>query len=105
MAQSTFFSRYLKRAREFIQEDLDDWDEELALEDLLDEPKKKKKMVYRNREEAHANLYRDYLSENPRYDEETFQRRFRMPSNMFKDICTRLVQHDKYWEQRPVRLI
>lgn len=108
MVKSTFFSSYSERAREFVQEEMEDWDQDVSddIQDVdEDDTRPRKKMVHRDQEAANAQLISDYLCPDSTYDEETFQCQFQMPSQMFEDICTRLAQHDKYWEQRRVSFL
>ena len=48
----------------------------------------------------HARLWRDYFFENPRCDESTFRRRFRMSRGLFQRIHDSVVQHDGYFVQK-----
>lgn len=46
------------------------------------------------------NLLEDYFLERPIFSEADFRRRYRMSSNLFTCIKTKLCQHDDYWHQR-----
>src|SRR5437762_104677 len=53
----------------------------------------KRRNIDRNFPEADARLESLYFSEDSRFDDETFERRFRMPKQMFIDIVERLKQY------------
>lgn len=57
-------------------------------------------VIYRDRENAHRNLYNDYFSNNPVYGEREFHRRFRMSRRLFLHIVNAVKQHDSYFNQR-----
>ncbi|KAK6120693.1 hypothetical protein DH2020_045567 [Rehmannia glutinosa] len=57
-------------------------------------------VVNRDREIADRNLFNDYFAENPRYDEATFRRRFRMSRSLFLRIAGAVRNHDNYFLQR-----
>ena len=44
-------------------------------------------VIYRDRENAHRNLYNDYFSNNPVYGEREFHRRFRMSRRLLYCQC------------------
>ena len=50
-------------------------------------------------ERMHANIMSHYLVENPTYPENVFQRRFRMPSAMFRQIVQDLEANFDYFKQ------
>ncbi|XP_065860788.1 uncharacterized protein [Euphorbia lathyris] len=58
------------------------------------------RVVNRNREEAHQNMYDDYFSSNPRFDANTFRRRFRMSRTLFQRIIDAVTTHNVYFQQR-----
>ena len=57
-------------------------------------------VVRRDREAAHHNLFNDYFSDNPRYGEDFFRRRFRMSRSLFLRIVDAVKSHNPYFEQR-----
>ncbi|XP_065869318.1 protein ALP1-like [Euphorbia lathyris] len=57
------------------------------------------RVVNRNREEAHQNMYADYFSSNPRFDANTFRRRFRMSRTLFQRIINVVTAHNVYFQQ------
>lgn len=59
-------------------------------------------VIHRDRENAHRNLFSDYFSENPLYDERDFNRRFRMSKRLFLHIVEAVKQHDNYFTQRHI---
>ncbi|CAM8932573.1 unnamed protein product [Rhodiola kirilowii] len=54
----------------------------------------------RQRESRGQNLLEDYFVERPIFSEVDFRRRYRMSSNLFNRIMTKLCNHDEYWHQR-----
>ncbi|XP_074340796.1 uncharacterized protein LOC141678368 [Apium graveolens] len=58
------------------------------------------RVLYRNREEDHDRLYRDYFSTTPTYTETQFRRRFRMRRSLFLRIEEAVTAHDNYFTQR-----
>ena len=63
-------------------------------------PRKKKKFVKRDRQEAHDCLYKDYFAEDSIYNETHFQRRFRMRRHLFLRIVGALESHFEYFQLR-----
>ncbi|XP_058768929.1 uncharacterized protein LOC131642727 [Vicia villosa] len=61
---------------------------------------KRRKVIDRNREEAHNRLFNDYFSENPVYTDVQFRRRFRMHRHVFLRIVAALGSHDEYFRMR-----
>ncbi|KAL5865830.1 hypothetical protein ACOSQ3_003344 [Xanthoceras sorbifolium] len=57
-------------------------------------------VIHRGREEAAHNLWADYFTENPRYNELIFRRRFRMGRSLFLRIANEVERHDNYFVQR-----
>ena len=57
-------------------------------------------VIIRDREAADHNLFNDYFSENPRYNENMFRRRFRMSRPLFLRIVEAVRNHDSYFHQR-----
>ena len=57
-------------------------------------------VVRRDRKAAHHNLFNDYFSDNPRYGEDFFRRRFRMSRSLFLRIVDAVKSHNPYFEQR-----
>lgn len=57
-------------------------------------------IINRDREAADQRLRADYFSENPRYNEATFRRRFRMGRSLFLRIVSAIASHDNYFVQR-----
>lgn len=108
MLTSSFLKRHLKRSQELIAYEHAAWDrhnerkKKSLHHNINHQVPRKRTMVFRDREAANTQLIQDYLSPNPNYGDQFFQRRFRLPRTMFFNICTKLAQHDKYWEQRPV---
>ena len=60
----------------------------------------KKRNLDRSHLECHEKLWNKYFSENPRYDEQTFRRRFRMSSRLFRRIHDAMKLHDIYFMQK-----
>ncbi|XP_010431602.1 PREDICTED: uncharacterized protein LOC104715936 [Camelina sativa] len=56
--------------------------------------------IHRDRESAHDRLFNDYFSENPKYNEATFRRRFRMSRLLFLRIIHQVESHENYFTQR-----
>ncbi|XP_059306241.1 uncharacterized protein LOC132057631 [Lycium ferocissimum] len=57
-------------------------------------------VINRDREAADNNLFLDYFSDNPRYNDGMFRRRYRMSRNLFLRIVDAIKAHDTYFEQR-----
>ncbi|XP_059315422.1 uncharacterized protein LOC132066037 [Lycium ferocissimum] len=57
-------------------------------------------VINREREAADNNLFLDYFSDNPRYNDGMFRRRYRMSRNLFLRIVDAIKAHDMYFEQR-----
>ncbi|XP_075507570.1 uncharacterized protein LOC142544402 [Primulina tabacum] len=57
-------------------------------------------VIHRDREIADRNLFNDYFTDNPRYNEAMFRRRFRMSRNIFLRIVDEVKNHDIYFTQR-----
>ena len=60
----------------------------------------KKRNLDRSHLECHEKLWNNYFSENPRYDERTFRRRFRMSSRLSRRIHDAVKLHDIYFMQK-----
>ncbi|CAM8920441.1 unnamed protein product [Rhodiola kirilowii] len=45
-------------------------------------------------------MLEDYFVDRPIFSEVDFRRRYRMSSNLFNRIMTKLCNHDEYWHQR-----
>ena len=58
------------------------------------------KVIRRNREDADHNLFNDYFSDNPRYGDDIFRRRYQMSRNLFMRIVDAVKQHDSYFQHR-----
>ncbi|KAL9661783.1 hypothetical protein QQ045_026611 [Rhodiola kirilowii] len=54
----------------------------------------------RQRGSRGQNLLEDYFVDRPIFSEINFRRRYRMSSNLFNRIMTKLYNHDDYWHQR-----
>ncbi|XP_073271491.1 uncharacterized protein [Primulina huaijiensis] len=57
-------------------------------------------VIRRDREIADRNLFNDYFSENPRFHEGLFRRRFRMSRNLFLHIIDAVKNHDSDFIQQ-----
>ncbi|XP_024992457.1 uncharacterized protein LOC112526404 [Cynara cardunculus var. scolymus] len=57
-------------------------------------------VINRDWENADHNLFNDYFSENPRFPESMFRRRFRMNRTLFLCILDAIQSHDNYFLQR-----
>ncbi|XP_073034852.1 uncharacterized protein [Primulina eburnea] len=57
-------------------------------------------VIRRDREIADRSLFNDYFSENPRFHEGLFRRRFRMSRNLFLHIIDAVKNHDSYFIQQ-----
>jgi hypothetical protein len=57
-------------------------------------------IVNRNRKEGELRLYNDYFTENPKFTESQFQRRFRMSCHLFLRIANAVEAHNPYFKQR-----
>ena len=57
-------------------------------------------VIQRDRENADRNLFNDYFSETPRYNDIMFRRRYRMSRSLFLRIVDAVKGHDNYFEQR-----
>ncbi|XP_052311109.1 uncharacterized protein LOC112327996 [Populus trichocarpa] len=57
-------------------------------------------IVNRNRKEGELRLYNDYFTENPKFTESQFQRRFRMSCRLFLRIANAVEAHNPYFKQR-----
>ncbi|KAD1787786.1 hypothetical protein E3N88_26258 [Mikania micrantha] len=56
--------------------------------------------INRDRLGAHERLVEDYFSENPKYPEHLFRRRFRMSRNLFSRVRNDLEQNYDFFQQR-----
>ncbi|KAE8688271.1 Detected protein of unknown function [Hibiscus syriacus] len=59
-----------------------------------------RRTIFRDRKVATANLFNDYFSENPTYNEEQFLRCYRMSWNLFLRIVAAVKDHGLYFLQR-----
>ncbi|GKC07904.1 hypothetical protein Tco_0999514 [Tanacetum coccineum] len=57
-------------------------------------PIRRRRYIYREREEAEERLIDDYFGDEPKYPEETFMRRFRMSSTLFNKIVNDILSYD-----------
>ena len=57
-------------------------------------------VINRDRENADRNLFNDYFSQTPRYNDGMFRRRYRMSRSLFLRIVDAVKSHDNYFEQR-----
>ena len=55
-------------------------------------------VINRGREAAAHNLFIDYFSNNPRYNDVLFRQRFRMSQNLFIRIVDAVKDHDSYFQ-------
>ncbi|XP_073317310.1 uncharacterized protein [Primulina huaijiensis] len=62
--------------------------------------KRRRRFVQRNSEVGHERLFNDYLSTNPMYPNQIFQRRFRMRRKLFLSIVNALENCSSYFQQR-----
>ncbi|KAL5818773.1 hypothetical protein ACOSQ4_022615 [Xanthoceras sorbifolium] len=58
------------------------------------------KVIHRRREEAKHNLWDDYFTKNPQYNESIFRRRSRMGQSLFLCIVNEVRRHDNYFVQQ-----
>ncbi|KAL5752126.1 hypothetical protein ACOSQ2_022633 [Xanthoceras sorbifolium] len=58
------------------------------------------KVIHRGREEAKHNLWDDYYTKNPQYNESIFRRRSRMGRSLFLCIVNEVRRHDNYFVQQ-----
>ena len=56
----------------------------------------------RNRLEGHDKIYANYFSEDPIYDVDDFERRFRITRSLFDRIRGDIVNYDEYFLQKAV---
>ncbi|CAM8978482.1 unnamed protein product [Rhodiola kirilowii] len=68
--------------------------------ELDDEPVRRQPNRQRQRGPRGKNLLEDYFIERPIFPEGDFCRRYRMSSNLFNRLKTKLCNHDVYWHQR-----
>ena len=61
----------------------------------------RRKNIDRNFAAGHDRIYQDYFSENPTYGNADFERRFRMPREMFYRVMDHVALYDDYFIQRP----
>ncbi|XP_047953967.1 uncharacterized protein LOC125200352 [Salvia hispanica] len=61
--------------------------------------KRTRKYIHRDREQAAARLVRDYFSNNPRWDDTYFRRRFRMSRPLFLHIANTLAAREEYFQE------
>ncbi|XP_049350216.1 uncharacterized protein LOC125814815 [Solanum verrucosum] len=57
-------------------------------------------VINRDRETVDDNLFRDYFSATPHFNDAIFRRRYRMSRNLFLRIVDAIKDHDTYFEQR-----
>ena len=57
-------------------------------------------VINRDREAVDRNLFLDYFSDNPRFNDVMFRRRYRMSRNLFLRIVDVIKAHDAYFEQQ-----
>ncbi|KAL9422635.1 hypothetical protein AB3S75_034835 [Citrus x aurantiifolia] len=57
-------------------------------------------IINRDREMASRNLFNDYFSKHPRFNDSIFCRRFRMSRSLFNCITNAVQGHDNYFMQR-----
>ncbi|XP_019157751.1 PREDICTED: uncharacterized protein LOC109154407 [Ipomoea nil] len=62
------------------------------------------RVIHRDRVDGDRRLWADYFSENPKYNETMFRRRFRMSRNLFLRIANAVKDHDNYFVQRRDRI-
>jgi len=68
------------------------------LRSLSSLPRAKRRLIRRDRQEAHKHLFRDYFSEDSIYNEQHFRRRFRMRKHLFIHIMEALGNHSDYFQ-------
>ncbi|XP_062118341.1 uncharacterized protein LOC133831955 [Humulus lupulus] len=56
--------------------------------------------INRYRESVDRNLFNDYFSKNPRYNDSMFRRQFKMPQTLFLHIANVVTGHANYFVQR-----
>ncbi|KAG5592627.1 hypothetical protein H5410_043141 [Solanum commersonii] len=56
-------------------------------------------VINRDHEVADDNLFRDYFSATPRFNDAIFRHRYRMSHNLFLCIVDAIKDHDTYFEQ------
>nr|XP_043639139.1 uncharacterized protein LOC122610213 [Erigeron canadensis] len=59
----------------------------------------RRKVVNRNRWEAGERLFRDYFSDEPKFDDDFFEDRYRMPKRLFLKIVHDLESRYKYFQE------
>ena len=59
----------------------------------------KRRYIPRDREGAHERLVADYFSDQPRYSEDYFRRRFRMSKRLFMRIVNTLSTRVEYFQE------
>ncbi|XP_048498309.1 uncharacterized protein LOC125496777 [Beta vulgaris subsp. vulgaris] len=64
-------------------------------------PKKKKKIIPRDRDDANHRLMNDYFVNRPLYTEDMFRRRFRMHRPLFVRLVDAVAAQEPYFQQRP----
>ncbi|KAL9676547.1 hypothetical protein QQ045_004761 [Rhodiola kirilowii] len=64
-------------------------------------PPRRRPNLPRQRESRVQNLLEDYFVEHPIFHQQDFRRRYRMSSNLFNRIKTKLCNNDPFWHQRP----
>ncbi|KAK3205450.1 hypothetical protein Dsin_019496 [Dipteronia sinensis] len=57
-------------------------------------------VINRDRESGYSRLFYDYFTENPRYNNQMFRRRFRMGRSLFRGIVEKVEACDNYFVQR-----
>ncbi|XP_018466154.2 uncharacterized protein LOC108837624 [Raphanus sativus] len=92
-AFDNYFDQYFEQAYENLVD---------AYGDQQDKEKTRKKRVFieRHREEGHRQLWDDYFSETPTYEENQFRRRFRMNRPLFMHIVDRLSNEVEFFRQK-----
>ena len=78
----------------------------LPIEVLVTDSKRKgsvfgHRIIQRDLESGHNRSFKDYLAENPVYQESIFRRRFRMSKVLFSRIEHDISAHDSYFQQKP----
>ncbi|XP_047979097.1 uncharacterized protein LOC125221015 [Salvia hispanica] len=68
-------------------------------EEAATRQKRTRKYIPRDREQAAARLVRDYFSNNPRWDDTYFRRRFRMRRVLFLHIANTLAAREEYFKE------
>ncbi|XP_075486458.1 uncharacterized protein LOC142526070 [Primulina tabacum] len=64
------------------------------------ETRRRRRFIQRNREAGNERLVNDYFSTNPVYQDEIFQRQFRMRREFFLSIVNALENHSTFFQQR-----